>query len=174
MLRRGGGLRRGASSCSATSWKFEVVEVAFLGCRARHALDRLGFDRIGTAGLVLGPLVLAVAAIGFDAATAADEDAMRTRTPSRRDRRYHVRRGVSITNSDKSLRQLLRPAGSAAAAEPDPRRDREGAAAAAAARPCKCRRASPMGSGVSRTEQAIDTHGRTRQRGPITPVLARR
>ena len=34
----------------------------------------LGFDRIGTAGLVLGPLVLAVAAIGFDAATAADED----------------------------------------------------------------------------------------------------
>lgn len=34
----------------------------------------LGFDRIGTAGLVLGPLVLAVAAIGLDAATSADDD----------------------------------------------------------------------------------------------------
>jgi len=32
----------------------------------------LGFDRIGTAGLVLGPLVLAVAAIGFDAATCVE------------------------------------------------------------------------------------------------------
>ena len=72
----------------------------------------LGFDRIGTAGLVLGPLVLAVAAIGFDAATAADEDSdedgedeedVQATTAPPRPVRAMFDAASSVTDSDKSL-----------------------------------------------------------------------
>ena len=68
----------------------------------------LGFDRIGTAGLVLGPLVLAVAAIGFDAATAADEDSDEEDeedVPPPLPARAMFDAASDITNSDKSLRR---------------------------------------------------------------------
>ena len=72
----------------------------------------LGFDRIGTAGLVLGPLVLAVAAIGFDAATAADEDSddeeedeADVQATAPRPARAMFDAASDITNSDKSLRR---------------------------------------------------------------------
>ena len=69
----------------------------------------LGFDRIGTAGLVLGPLVLAVAAIGFDAATAADEDSDdddddEADVQPPRPARAVFDAASSVTDSDKSLR----------------------------------------------------------------------
>ena len=65
----------------------------------------LGFDRIGTAGLVLGPLVLAVAAIGFDAATAADEDSDEDEdVQPPRPARAMFDAASSVTDSDKSLR----------------------------------------------------------------------
>ena len=74
----------------------------------------LGFDRIGTAGLVLGPLVLAVAAIGFDAATAADEESdeeeeedeedVQATTAPPRPVRAMFDAASSVTDSDKSLR----------------------------------------------------------------------
>ena len=72
----------------------------------------LGFDRIGTAGLVLGPLVLAVAAIGFDAATAADEDSDEDEedgedvqpTTAPPPVRAMFDAASSVTDSDKSLR----------------------------------------------------------------------
>ena len=70
----------------------------------------LGFDRIGTAGLVLGPLVLAVAAIGFDAATAADEESDEEDDEDEADVQATAPRPVramfdaasSVTDSDKS------------------------------------------------------------------------
>ena len=70
----------------------------------------LGFDRIGTAGLVLGPLVLAVAAIGFDAATAADEEsdddeADEADVQPPRPARAMFDAASSVTDSAKSVRR---------------------------------------------------------------------
>ena len=92
--------------------KFEASSNAPPGPAAaliRHPLS-LEFDRIGTAGLVLGPLVLAVAAIGFDAATAADEDSDEEDEDEQAFSRSDGSRAMfdaasSVTDSAKSIRR---------------------------------------------------------------------